>query len=63
MVLNPNTLIVKDLRDGIPSKGDCRHAVKKFGALVTEFDSVHRVPLPPVQLFVMQESFKLSLDK
>jgi hypothetical protein len=48
MILNPNSLIIHNLGDVIPSIRDGCHPMKEFGALIAQFYSIYRISFLPV---------------
>jgi hypothetical protein len=50
------------LGDGVPPIGDSCHTMKKFCALISKFNSIYSISIPPIDIFVMQPSSELLLD-
>ena len=61
--MDPNTLVIQYLRDGISPIGNSRHTMEKFCALVPKFDSIDCISLPPIEILVVQKSLELILDQ
>ena len=63
MIMDPNTLVIQYLRDGISTIENSRHTMEKFCALIPKFDSIDCISLPPIEILVVQKSLELILDQ
>jgi len=61
--MDPNTLVIQYLRDGISPVGNSHHTMEKFCALIPKFDSIDRISLPLIEILVVQKSLELILDQ
>jgi hypothetical protein len=63
MILNPLSLLIQKLRDGVSSMRYSCHCMKELSTFITKFDHVDCVPFLLVNILVMEESGQLELDK
>jgi hypothetical protein len=59
MVLDPKTLLIEELGNGVSPMRDSCHRMEKFGAFIPELNSIHCISLSPVDILIMQQSSKL----
>jgi hypothetical protein len=62
MVMDPNALVIHDLRNGISSIRNSSHAMEEFCTLIAQLYSIDCVSTPPVEILVSQPNLKLFLD-
>ena len=62
MVVDPNALVIHDLRNGISSIRNSSHAMEEFCTLIAQLYSIDCVTIPPVEILVSQPNLKLFLD-
>ena len=59
MVVDPKTLLIEELGNGVSPMRDCCHRVEKFGAFIPKLNSIHCISVSPVDILIMQQSSKL----
>ena len=62
MVLNPGSLVIQDLWEGVSPKRDCCHGVNELCTFISKFNFIASESFPPVDVLVMQQSLYLLFD-
>jgi hypothetical protein len=62
MILNPDTMLIPNLRDGVSSIRNGCHAMKKLSAFIAQFYPVYCESLSPVQILIVQPGVELFFN-